>query len=208
MIPYRTPFFLPYVYPSLIWRKDSLEKKIYLTFDDGPVPGPTDFVLETLAAFSAKATFFCIGDNIRKHPSVFKRIINSGHAVGNHTNNHLNGWKTSFDAYIKNVQLCEYQRLQFNYVQPKKLFRPPYGKIKRSQIKGLESFEIIMWDVLSKDYSKKHSPEKCLRESIKATRNGSIVVFHDSFKAETNLKFVLPKYIAHFKEQGFQFESL
>ncbi|MBT1705502.1 polysaccharide deacetylase family protein [Chryseosolibacter indicus] len=208
MIPYRTPFFLPYLYPSLTWRKDDGSKSIYLTFDDGPVAGPTEFVLETLSQFSAKATFFCIGDNVRKHPEVFNKIIEGGHAIGNHTYNHLNGWKTQLNTYINNIQLCEQQISRGRNPGGKKLLRPPYGKIKRSQIKALSSYDIIMWDVLSKDYSHTHTPEKCLQESIGATRNGSIVVFHDSFKAETNLMYVLPRYIQHFKELGFEFKSL
>jgi peptidoglycan/xylan/chitin deacetylase (PgdA/CDA1 family) len=211
MIPFRTPFFIPYLYPSLAWRIPVTNNKLFITFDDGPVSGPTEFVLETLSRFSSKATFFCIGDNVRKYPLVFKKIIEEGHAIGNHTYNHLNGWRTEIETYLENVKLCDAQlNKSLNLMRPnrKPLFRPPYGKITRRQIKSLSRYKIIMWDVLTKDYSEHISAEVCLRESIKATRNGSIIIFHDSYKAESKLKFVLPRYLDHFRQQGFEFESL
>ncbi|HEY5823698.1 MAG TPA: polysaccharide deacetylase family protein [Cyclobacteriaceae bacterium] len=204
---FRTPFFLPWFYPQLTWRIPSEEKIIYLTFDDGPVPGPTEYVLDTLNRFNVKATFFCIGDNVRKNPDVFKRILSEGHRTANHTFNHLKGWSTELNTYVQNVRQCEEELNKHSPVRSK-LFRPPYGRISRSQIKKLTDFNIIMWDVLTHDYNKTISPQQCLTQSIKATRPGSIVVFHDSLKAERNMSYVLPKYIEHFLSKGFTFGVL
>lgn len=192
------------------------EKKLYLTFDDGPIPGPTDFVLDTLAKHSIKAVFFCIGDNVRKHPDVFNRIIEQGHTIGNHTFNHLKGWNTSLEHYVENVEQCETQFRTSNLEsrtsnfesRTPNLFRPPYGRITRSQIKSLEHYKIVMWDVLTNDYDRLVSREACLRNSIRVTRLGSIVVFHDSLKAERNMAYTLPRYIEHFLEQGYSFDVL
>lgn len=209
---FSTPFFLPWFYPELIWRVDTPEKKIYLTFDDGPVPGPTEFVLDTLEKFNAKATFFCIGDNVRKYPQVFEKIMDGGHSVGNHTFNHLNGWNYSTQEYTRNVALCSNQfnisGVSLSLTSSQLLFRPPYGRIKKNQIKALSQYRIIMWDVLSHDYAKSYSPERCLVGSVKATRAGSIVVFHDSYKAERNMMFTLPNYLRYFSDKGFSFEAL
>ncbi len=207
MIPHRTPFFLPLIFPSLIWRIKTAQPEIYLTFDDGPVDGPTDFVLDQLENAKIKSTFFCIGDNIRKHPHLFKRILTGGHVVANHTFNHLNGWKTTNDQYVKNITLFE-QQLNNAGAESSTLFRPPYGRITFSQAKLLTNFKIIMWDVLTQDYNKNLDAEKCLRGSINAVRPGSIVVFHDSFKAEKNLRYVLPRLIDHFAAKGYQFKAL
>lgn len=212
MFPFQTPFFLPWLFPDLVWRMPTKEKILFLTFDDGPVPGPTEFVLATLKKFDARATFFCIGDNVRKHPTVFAQIAEAGHSIGNHTFNHLRGWNYSTHDYCKNIELCERQinlNLQpptFNF-QP--LFRPPYGRITRNQIRSLkESYRIIMWDVLTQDYFQSMSPERCLNGSLKATRPGSIIVFHDSLKAERNLNYILPRYLDYFSKQGFVFSAL
>lgn len=211
MMVHRTPFFLPLLYPSsLVWRMPDKRPVLYLTFDDGPVDGPTDFVLETLAQYNAPASFFCIGDNITKHESVFRRIIERGHAVGNHTFNHLNGWKTSLVEYERNTIKCEaaIRAIVPGRVSPP-LFRPPYGRIRPSQISALsKDFRIIMWDVLTMDYRADLSAEKCLRGSINAARPGSVVVFHDSFKAERNLTFVLPRFLEHCANLGYSFKSL
>jgi len=201
---FRTPALLTKFYPSLLWRVNTSEKEVYLTFDDGPIDGPTDFVLDTLKSFNAKATFFCIGDNIRKHPGQFKKIINTGHSVGNHTFNHLNGWKTDNDLYLHNIEECE-QRLS----SAKKLFRPPFGRIKSSQISLLKNdYQIVMWDVLTFDYDKYLSKQKCLEGAIGAVRSGSIVVFHDSIKAEKNLTHVLPRFMEYCATQGYSFKAL
>jgi peptidoglycan/xylan/chitin deacetylase (PgdA/CDA1 family) len=205
---HRVPFFLPWLYPDLIWRIPTQEKELYLTFDDGPVPGPTEFVLETLNTFASKATFFCIGDNIRKHPEVFKKVVDDGHLIGNHTFNHLNGWSTSNEKYIENVKRFNEQLKIENCELKIDLFRPPYGRIARNQINALKNYKIIMWDVLSIDYNKSVSPQACLRNSISATRPGSIIVFHDSLKAERNMSYALPRYIKHFLEKGYTFKTL
>jgi peptidoglycan-N-acetylglucosamine deacetylase len=207
---YRTPFFLPWLYPSLTWRLPTEEKIIYLTFDDGPVPGATHFVLENLAKFNAKGTFFCIGDNIRKHPDVFAKIVSDGHAIGNHTFNHLKGWSTPLDRYVENVKLFDDHLT--SSIPPRtsslQLFRPPYGRITRAQIEALQSYRIIMWDVLSYDYQKLGNVENHLRGTISATRPGSIVVFHDSYKAEPNTQFILPRYLKHFADKGYTFLAI
>jgi peptidoglycan-N-acetylglucosamine deacetylase len=209
---FRTPFFLPMIFPQLVWRITPSEKKIYLTFDDGPVPGPTEFVLDELKRFNAKATFFCIGDNVKKHPEVFAKVVEGGHTVGNHTFNHLKGWNYSTQEYIDNIALCDNQFATAGIQTPlsnrPQLFRPPYGRIKRDQIKSLNGYRIIMWDVLTHDYSTSYTPQRCLKGSIRATRAGSIVVFHDSIKAERNLRYVLPRYLDHFRNKGFSFEEL
>jgi peptidoglycan-N-acetylglucosamine deacetylase len=205
---HRTPFILPLLYPSLIWRMPSDGKQLFLTFDDGPVPGPTEFVLDTLRSYNIKATFFCIGDNIRKHPAVFKDIVDAGHKIGNHTHNHLNGWRTANSSYVENVEECNKQiaeNLPPTSGSPS-IFRPPYGRITRSQIRSLVNFRIIMWDVLAIDYNDGLSSTRCLKNTINASRPGSIIVFHDSYKAEKNLTFVLPKYIEHFLTLGFEFK--
>lgn len=193
----------------------SQEKKIYLTFDDGPVPGPTEFVLETLNQFNATATFFCIGDNVRKHSQVFTKIVDQGHAIGNHTFNHLKGWSTPLQTYLDNVQLCNeilttYRLpLTHNHSPNYQLFRPPYGRITSKQINALkETYRIIMWDVLTQDYLPNMTPDKCTRGTIKTTRSGSIVVFHDSYKAERNLMFTLPRYLEFLVTEGYTFGKL
>lgn len=218
MYTVRPPFFLKWYYRNnLIWNKDSTEKFVYLTFDDGPIPNVTTFVLNTLKSFNVKATFFCIGDNISKHPEVFERIKADGHAVGNHTHNHLKGWKTDDKTYIDNFWQCQ-------ALTNTNLFRPPYGRIKKSQIRKLVSswqltvgkklktenseLQTVMWDVLSGDFDLKLTPEKCYQNVIKNTRNGSIIVFHDSLKAWDRLEYALPKSIEYLLQQGYQFKTL
>jgi peptidoglycan-N-acetylglucosamine deacetylase len=206
MIPHRTPFFVPIIYPSLIWRVPTIHQEVFLTFDDGPIPGPTEFVLEELKKVSTKATFFCIGDNIRKYPEIFSRVISDGHAIGNHTFNHLSGWTTSTSDYLANIDQFEKQ-LPPGVGSPR-FFRPPYGRITPSQIRALKRYKIIMWDVLSFDYSKNISPDDCLKNTIKAVRPGSIIVFHDSLKAEKNLRFALPRLIHDLLGKGYSFKTL
>ncbi len=217
MYTVRPPFFLKWYYRNLIWNKDTTEKIVYLTFDDGPIPNVTDFVLNTLKSFNVKGTFFCIGDNIQKHPKVFERIKNEGHAIGNHTYNHLKGWKTDDQTYLDNFQKC--QELTCT-----NLFRPPYGRIKKSQIRKLvnswqlttdnqlktenRELQIVMWDVLSGDFDINLTPEKCYENVIKNIRNGSIIVFHDSLKAWDRLEYALPKSIEYLLTQGYEFKVL
>ncbi len=211
----KSPLLLKWFYSALTWNKSRSQKIIYLTFDDGPVPNVTEFVLNTLKSFKIKATFFCIGDNILKHPELFERLKNDGHAIGNHTFNHLNGWKTADETYIQNFLKCQ-ELTQTN------LFRPPFGRIKKSQIRSLCSehqspksaanqkapIHIIMWDVLSGDFDTTLSPEKCYHNVIKYTENGSIIVFHDSVKAYERLKYALPKTIEYLLNEGYQFGKL
>lgn len=195
------------LYPSFVWRKSSDEKKIYLTFDDGPISEVTEFVLETLEKYNAQATFFCIGDNISKYPKIFQKILNDGHSVGNHTFNHLRGWATEDVTYLENVVKCQTE-IQRNGHHTK-LFRPPYGRIKRKQANSLlTDYEIVMWDVLSGDFSQNLSPETILKKTIKHTEAGSIVLFHDSIKANERMSYALPRFLEHFSTQGFQFSKL
>lgn len=209
MYLHRTPFWLKSLYPSFIWNKSRKEKKIYLTFDDGPIPEITSFVLKELEKYKAKATFFCVGDNIQKYPDVFKEIITYGHAIGNHTFNHLNGWKEKNENYWHNIDLCQ-KTIEKSY-RPERssLLRPPYGRIKRRQAQYLrQQYDIIMWDVLSGDFDASLHEEGCLKKTIASTKNGSIVVFHDSIKSEKNLRYCLPRYLSYFKEKNYSFEAL
>ena len=209
MYLHKTPFWLKSLFPTYIWHKQRTEKNIYLTFDDGPIPVVTDFVLKQLAIYNAKATFFCVGDNVKKNPAVFRSAVDEGHRVGNHTFNHLDGWKTRDSDYVDNILECRESLNKHVSNQPLNLFRPPYGKIKKSQAKILnKEFEIVMWDVLSGDFDISLNKENCLFKTIKATNKGSIVIFHDSIKAEENLRFVLPSFLSHFTEAGYVFQSL
>jgi len=204
MFLHYSPFWLRAFFPGFIWRVPTQEKIIYLTFDDGPIPEITEFVLETLEQYHAKATFFCIGDNVRKHPYVFSKVLESGHAVGNHTFNHINGWKTNNDLYLENIKKCD-EQLKI----PTNLFRPPYGRIKKSQSKFvLKERKIIMWDVLSGDFSASLTPETCLQKTIRHAREGSIILFHDSIKASKNMQYALPRFLDNMAEQGYGFEAL
>lgn len=196
------------LFPRYIWRIRTAEKKIYLTFDDGPIPEVTEWVLEQLAYFKAKATFFCVGENILKHPEIFKKILNEGHAVANHTHNHLKGWKTENELYLYNFRLCEKSLETFKNGKSK-LFRPPYGQLKSKQADEiLKTHKILMWSVLTKDYDASFDEVQCLEKAIEKTRRGSIVLFHDSIKAQKNLKYVLPKFLEHFSNKGFGFEII
>jgi peptidoglycan/xylan/chitin deacetylase (PgdA/CDA1 family) len=208
MIPHRTPFVLPLVYPSLMWRAPSSQKILYLTFDDGPVPGPTEYVLDVLNERSVKATFFCIGDNIRKHPDVFRQVLTSGHTIGNHTVNHLNGWRTNADEYVGNVNAFNGIATEAGMNGTTTLFRPPYGRITGRQIRMLSDFRIVMWDVLSQDYNSRLSPGQCLHRTIGVCRPGSIIVFHDSYKSQRNMQYALPLLIDHFLNDGYRFDVL
>ncbi|WP_339695524.1 polysaccharide deacetylase family protein [uncultured Marixanthomonas sp.] len=206
------PKFVQRIYPKRIWALPNNDKKVYLTFDDGPIPEVTPWVLDTLKKYNAKATFFCIGDNIKKHPDIFKRILAEGHSVGNHTFNHLNGWQTSTQRYINNVSLFEkeLQAQSFHHsslVSRTSLFRPPYGKITSKQANLLQEkgYKIIMWSVLSYDYDASVSKEQCLHHVSQNIQPGSIIVFHDSIKAQKNLRYVLPKVLDN---QKYAFEPI
>lgn len=201
MFKYTIPVILQQLMPSYTWKVDTEDKQLFLTFDDGPHPEITPWVLGQLKEFGAKATFFCVGDNVRKYPEVYQQILNENHAVGNHTFHHLNGWKTETSDYLKDVSLAE------NYIQSN-LFRPPYGRIKRSQAKQLAAkYRIIMWDRLSMDYMAQLNTEESLAQ-MKKVKKGSIVVFHDSEKAFQNLKVLLPQLLSYYQQQGFSFQTL
>jgi peptidoglycan/xylan/chitin deacetylase (PgdA/CDA1 family) len=189
------------LFPKLIWDIPNNEKIVYLTFDDGPTIEVTNWVLNQLGIYESKATFFCIGKNIKQNTEIFNRIISDGHSVGNHTFNHLNGWKTPTDRYIDNSKF---------EVQNSRLFRPPYGKIKPNQARELRNlgYKIIMWDVLSADFDEKITPEKCLNNVISNVESGSIIVFHDSIKAFRNLEYVLPKTLQFLKQNGFECQQI
>ena len=202
----KTPFWLRLIYRSCIWRKPTEDKVLFLSFDDGPHPEATPFVLEQLASFNAKASFFCIGKNVQLFPEIYAAIITAGHTVGNHTQNHMNGWENKTDHYIADIQ--EASKLIHS-----NLFRPPYGRISFAQIKALRSDpslpqDIIMWDVLSGDFDKTITGEQCAQNVIQHAGPGSIIVFHDSTKAMDRLRVALPKVLAHFSKQGYQFKAL
>jgi len=201
----KTPKWIMKFFSKCVWEIPSQEKIIYLTFDDGPHPEATSFVLDTLKEYGAKATFFCIGKNVIDQPVLYERIITEGHAVGNHTFNHLNGWKTADSVYMEDIAKAK------KYIDSS-LFRPPYGKITPFQLKLLakEKFQLtpMMWTVLSGDFDANLSKETCLENVLTTTNSGSIVVFHDSQKAIEKLQFVLPKILDYFKEKGFRFEKI
>ncbi len=209
----RIPRIIKWIYPQRIWEGPEDEKALYLTFDDGPVPGVTPWVLEQLKAYDAKASFFCIGENVDKHREVFRQVIDAGHVVGNHTYNHLNGWKTPVEEYIQNTIKAR-EVIDQNLPQRKDnqdaFFRPPYGKIRNVQAKRLQKlgFRIVMWSIVSMDYDLRISPEKCLENVLKNAGPGSIIVFHDSHKSEKNLKQVLPQVLEHYKNAGYNFKAL
>lgn len=197
------PQLIRRLHTDRLWRMPAQEKKIYLTFDDGPAPGVTDQVLDVLKSAGVKATFFCVGENAERHPDLFTRIAEEGHAVGNHTYNHLNGWKTDTRAYLANVKKCA-------QVFSSPLFRPPYGKMKPSQSRRLRAmgYRIVMWDVLSCDYDAKLNGHDCLKNVLDHTRNGSIIVMHDSRKAKEKMLFALPPMLEKLLEKGFVFSKL
>jgi len=210
LIPVKTPSVVKKMFPNYTWNIPTTEEVIYLTFDDGPTPEITEWTLEQLKKHDAKATFFCIGNNVEKHPEVFQSIINQGHAIGNHTHNHLKGWKILSQDYIENVLKADFYISKNYNSESNKIFRPPYGKIKPKQAKQLQElgYKIIMWDVISFDWDKDIPIEKCLENVIKNTEKGSVVVFHDSIKASKNLKSVLPKVLEYYSKLGFTFKSI
>ena len=213
MKPYfiKTPRILERLFSSYTWRFDTDRKEIFLTFDDGPTPEITPFVLKQLKQYNAKATFFCIGKNIENHPEIFHQILSEKHSVGNHTQNHLNGWKTKNINYLNSVLKCEDVISNLaDKTKESKLFRPPYGRIKKSQAKEIlkRGYRIIMWNVLSADFDKSISKEKCLENILKNTKKGGVIVFHDSLKASEKLQFVLPKVLEEFSKKGFSFKGI
>ena len=188
--------------PGSIWRMPGSGKTVYLTFDDGPTPGVTEHVLSMLSEHNAKATFFCIGNCVEKHPELFDKLMEEGHAIGNHTYSHYNGWKVSLNNYLEDVEKC-------NQIFKSKLFRPPYGKLSPFQFIHLRnSYTIVMWDVLSMDYDSRLSSETCLENVLHHVRNGSVITFHDSVKAWPRLKEILPQILQELSTQGFTFSVI
>ena len=202
----KTPFWLRLIYRSCTWRIPAKDKVLFLSFDDGPHPEATPFVLEQLASFNAKASFFCIGKNVELYPAIYDAILEANHTIGNHTQNHMNGWKNTIADYLMDIQkACGH--IQSN------LFRPPYGRIKFAQIKALRTRpdlpqNIVMWDVLSGDFDTNITGEKCAQNVIQHAAPGSIIVFHDSAKAMERLRIALPKVLMHFTNLGYQFKAL
>jgi peptidoglycan-N-acetylglucosamine deacetylase len=207
----KTRSFIKKIFFHYVWDLPNTQNKIYLTFDDGPTPEITNWVLEELQKNNIKASFFCIGSNIQNQPELFQKIIQEGHKIGNHTFNHLNGWNTTTEAYIENTKLCEQTIAPFRTEDSgTKIFRPPYGKIKLAQAKIIRQlgYKIIMWDVLSADFDQTITAEQCLDNVLSNVKSGSVIVFHDSIKASKNLKFALPKVLEYLIEKGFVFDLI
>tara|TARA_B100000780_G_C21118375_1_gene452743 strand:- start:644 stop:1303 length:660 start_codon:yes stop_codon:yes gene_type:complete len=187
---------------NLLWSMPRDQKKVYLTFDDGPIPEVTPWVLDQLDTFDAKATFFMVGDNAQRNKELVNSVTSKGHSIGNHTHNHINGWKTPTYSYCKNALQAT------NYINSP-LFRPPYGRFTRQQSKALRNrFTVVMWDVLSGDFDQQIDGEKCYQNVVENVENGSIIVFHDSKKAYPNLKYALPKTLAYLSEAGYECAAL
>lgn len=203
MLIEQPPILYRLLFPGSYWRKPVEGKKtIYLTFDDGPIPQITPWVLDLLDKYDIKATFFCVGDNVRKHPDVYQMVLDRGHHVGNHTFNHLQGIRTLSKRYIENAYMAS------KYIKSD-LFRPPHGHVRIHQYFSLrKKYKIIMWDVVTRDYSKLMTPEQVFENVKKYVRDGSIIVFHDSLKAEKNMKYALPRSIEWLKDQGYIFELI
>ncbi|WP_439882252.1 polysaccharide deacetylase family protein [Pontibacter sp. MBLB2868] len=206
---FKTPWLLKKLLPAYTWHKEVIGQKLYLTFDDGPIPAVTPWVLDQLDKYGARATFFCVGDNLVKYPDIAEQIIKQGHVLANHTFNHLKGWQTDEARYVRNVALCQKEVEKYAADRVRPLFRPPYGRITSKQAKQLQDrYEIIMWDVLTNDYDSSLGQNRCLQKSISSTQSGSIIVFHDSLKARKNMMYVLPRYLEHFTNLGYTFDTL
>ncbi len=200
-----TPWWLRSLFPGCVWDVNTDKKNVFLTFDDGPHPSITPFVLELLKQYNAKATFFCIGDNVRKFPETYKQVVSAGHAIGNHTMHHINGWKHDDSFYLNDIDAAS------KYIQST-LFRPPYGRIKRSQIKKLKesnaAMQVIMWSAIAGDWDAGITPQKCFERLKKIIYPGCIIVFHDSEKAKERMQFVLPKLLDYLMNEGYSFDAL
>lgn len=195
------PQLIRYLYPSAIWRMDKDERAVYLTFDDGPIPRVTPWVLDVLDKYGIKATFFMVGDNIRKHPDEFRMVVERGHRIGNHTFNHIRGLSYDINSYLENTDKACRMMMNTN------LFRPPHGYMSPKQYAELKKrYKIIMWDLVTRDYNRKFNGEQILQKVKKYVRNGSIITFHDSLKSEENIRYALPKAIEWLMEQGYEFK--
>jgi peptidoglycan-N-acetylglucosamine deacetylase len=190
------------LYPGIIWDIRNAGNTLFLTFDDGPTPEITEEVLRILNSFNAKATFFCLGRNVERHPDIYEEVLNQGHLTGNHTYSHLKGWKTKNSEYIHDIELAT------KFINSN-LFRPPYGQIRRSQISKLKNkYRIILWEVMSHDYEQRVSKERSFKALLRYTKQGSILVFHDSAKAYHKLIYILPRLLEHYSAKGYSFKTL
>jgi len=211
--PVKIPTFIQRFFPNYVWDFSSKEKILYLTFDDGPTPEITQWTLNTLEKYNAKATYFCIGNNITKHPDVFKAVLSAGHSIGNHTQDHLKGWQNSTKKFLENVVKADSvitKKLE-NSSQKPKLFRPPFGQLKKSQGKAIIQlgYKIIMWSVVAFDWEHEITKEQCLKNVIRnASSKNNIVVFHDSVKASKNMMYALPKVLEYFSKKGYVFKAI
>jgi peptidoglycan/xylan/chitin deacetylase (PgdA/CDA1 family) len=206
---HKTPKIVCSLFPAFTWRIKTEQKEVYLTFDDGPIPSLTKEILDILNQYSIKATFFCVGENIDKHPEIFKQVINQGHTVGNHTYNHLKAWKVSQNSYIENLLKAE-KTIEKYAENRTKLFRPPYGQFTYKLYKSVIAlgYQVIMWDILTKDYSPRLNIKRAYEQCVNQTDKGSIVVFHDNMKARNNALNLLPMYINKLMSEGYQFKTL
>jgi peptidoglycan/xylan/chitin deacetylase (PgdA/CDA1 family) len=201
-LPARPPKLLQSLLPQCSWNLPNQQNKIYLTFDDGPTPQVLPVILKILDTYKISATFFCVGENMQKHPDLVWEMQKRNHVIGNHTHNHVSGWRTKNSTYFENVEACQ-------KVYKSKLFRPPYGRLRTSQANELsKKYKVIMWDVLSYDYDKKVLPEICFRNVIDATKSGSVIVFHDNIKALKNLEYALPRSIDFLLKKDFVFDVI
>jgi peptidoglycan/xylan/chitin deacetylase (PgdA/CDA1 family) len=202
MYPHKTPAIIKPLMHQFLWNMPRTEKAVYLTFDDGPHPEITPQVLHTLQQYNARATFFCVGANVEKHPDVYRQILDNGHTTGNHTWNHCNGWRTPAFAYLRSAQQCA-------GVVDSGLFRPPYGRITRAQARALSSrYRLVMWDVLSGDFDRKKTADECRQAVVRHTEAGSIIVFHDSEKAAPRMLPALEASLQELSDRGFRFLAL
>ncbi|MBI5856377.1 MAG: polysaccharide deacetylase family protein [Sphingobacteriales bacterium] len=199
----KTPWWLKKLYPGCLWSMPDNVKTLYLTFDDGPHPSITPFILDQLKQYGASATFFCIGENVNRYPEVYQRLISEGHATGNHTQRHINGWKNTTEIYINDV-------LEAGRFIKSRLFRPPYGRMRRKQIRGLrtDKMTIVMWNILAGDWDASVSPEKCYKRIKNKISGGDIIVLHDSEKAWDRMRFILPHLLEDFTKSGFKFDKI
>jgi len=223
LVPSKTPWLFKKLFSNYVWEISSVpkdDKVLYLTFDDGPIPIITPWVLDTLQQYNAKATFFCIGNNVEKHPDIFNSVLAEGHSIGNHTNTHVEGWRTKTETYLEDFEKAEtiinsqiknyHPDNNLDKTQNLKLFRPPFGQLKTSQGKALIKlgYKIIMWSVVTFDWENYITPEKCLQSVLKNAVNGNIIVFHDSIKASRNMQYALPRVLEYYSKKGFRFEAI
>ncbi|MFC4873063.1 polysaccharide deacetylase family protein [Negadavirga shengliensis] len=204
MFLYKVPDIVNWFYPDYIWHKERTSSRIYLTFDDGPVPGATDFVLEELGKRGMKATFFMVGENVSRHPDLAREVRKEGHRIGNHTQHHLNGAKTTTKDYLRDTYDCQETLIDIVGVNPM-IFRPPYGRLRTPQKKALLSkYDIVFWDVLAGDFRKGLLPAKSLRKIMQKTQNGSVILFHDQTKTSPFIRKMLPDFLDYIASSGYQ----